>query len=364
MRKIKDKELYVRVQRKKARRNAKRRLKDRRKRKRIGRILQGKDKRERKNWLRMFREYGDNRIRAPKILSLLNNTEETVRFLQRINSSWEKRKPVFVVLKDVEEIDHSATTVLLSLIHRFQVANIKFNGDFPKNQTANKILHESQFFERLESDHPSSKDYTMKRDNQIIGEAGTQTIDPKTALEIREDVSQTITGTPDYVFPTLHPSFIEVMQNTYEHAGEDEGTVHWWLSINHDKSNHTVTFHFIDFGRGIIDSVLNKENNRITKTFKEYAWLLFDTSKFPDIITRLLNNEHKESKVDYYRGKGIPSLKKALDNNRVKCLSIITNRAVVNVAQNITCVLQTDFTGTYITWVLNNECGKKLWNKK
>ena len=364
MRNIKNKELYVRTQRRKARRRAKRRLKGRKKRKQVRRILQGKNKRERKNWLQMFREYGDNRIRAPKVLSLLKNTEDTVQFLQRINSLWKKRKPVFVVLKDVAEIDHSATTVLLSLIHRFQVAHIKFNGDFPQNQDANRTLHESQFFERLGYDHPSSKDYTMKRDNQIIGEAGTQTIDPKTALEIREDVSQTITGISDYVFPTLHPTFIEVMQNTYEHASEDEGTVHWWLSINHNKSSRSVTFHFIDFGRGIIDSVLNKENNRITKTFKEFAWSLFNSYKFPDIITRLLNNEHKDSKVDYYRGKGIPSLKKALDNNRVKCLTIITNKAVVNIAQNTTSVLKTDFTGTYITWVLNDECEKKLWTKK
>lgn len=364
MKKIKDKEKYVRLQKKKERRNEKRRLKGKRKKKRIGQILQGKNKRERKNWLRMFREYGDNRIRAPRVLSLLDNTEETVRFLQRINSSWEKRKPVFVVLKEVEQIDHSATTVLLSLIHRFQVANIKFNGDFPKNQGANKILHESQFFERLESDHPSSRDYTMKRDNQIIGEAGTQTIDSNTALEIREDVSQTITGTPNYRFPALNPIFIELMQNTHEHAGEAEGTVHWWLSINHDKDNHSVTFHFIDFGRGIIDSVLNKDNHRITKVFKTYAWTLFKSNEFPEIIIRLLNNEHKEQKDDYYRGKGIPSLKKALDNDKTKCLSIITNKAVVNVAQNTTSVLQTDFTGTYITWVLNNECEKILWTKK
>lgn len=363
MRKIKNKEVYVRLQRRKARRNAKKRSRGRKKQKQIRRILQGKDKRTRKNWLRMFREFGDNRIRAPKVFSLLNNTEDTVRFLQRINSLWERRQPVFVVLKEVEQIDHSATTVLLSLIHRFQVANIKFNGDFPQDREANKILHESQFFERLESDHPSSRDYTVKRDNQIIGEAGTQTIDPKTSLEIREDVSQTITDTSDYVFPTLHPIFIEVMQNTYEHASEDEGTVHWWLSINHDKKNHSVTFHFIDFGRGIIDSVLNKENNRITKAFKQFAWSLFNANKFTDIITRLLNNEHKESKIDYFRGKGIPSLKKALDNNRVKCLSIITNRAVVDVAQDKVSVLQTDFTGTYITWVLSNECEKKLWNK-
>jgi len=181
MKKIRDKEKYVRLQRKKERRSIKRRLKGRRKRKKIRRTLQGKNKQAQKNWLRMFREYGNNRIRAPKTFSLLNNTEETVRFLQRINSLWERRRPVFVVLKDVEEIDHSATTVLLSLIHRFRVANIKFNGDFPQNNNANKILRESQFFERLETDYPSSKDYTVTRDNQIIGEAGTQTIDSNTA---------------------------------------------------------------------------------------------------------------------------------------------------------------------------------------
>ncbi len=364
MKRIRNKDLYVRLQRSKARHNNKRRQKCKFRKKLLKRLLQGKDKTTKENLIQILKDYGNNRIRAPKVLSLLNNTEETVRFLQRINTSWKQRKPVFVVLKEVEEIDHSATTVLLSLIHRFEVANIKFNGDFPKNREANKILHESQFFERLQSKHPSSKDYTVKRDNQIIGEAGTQTIDPKTALEIREDVSQTITGTPDYVFPTLHPSFIEVMQNTYEHASENEGSVHWWLSINHNKADHSVTFHFIDFGRGIVDSVLNKENYRITKTFKKIAWSFFNSNKYPEIIMGLLNNEHKESRDNYYRGKGIPSLKKALDNNRIKCLSIITNKAVVNVDQSKTSVLQTDFTGTYITWVLNNDCEKKIWIKK
>jgi len=363
MRKIKDKELYLRLQRRKERRNTKKRLKRKRQQKHIRRSLQGKDTSERKEWINIEKKYGGNRIRAPKILSLLRNTEKTVQFLQRINLSWKERRPVFVILTDVEEIDYSATTALLSLMHRFRVINIKFNGNFPQNQETRKILHESQFFEKLGSNYPSSKDYTVKRDNQIIGEAGTQTIDPNTELEIRKDVSQTITGSLKYVFPTLHPTLIEVMQNTYEHAGKDEGTVHWWLSINHNKDNRSVTFHFIDFGRGIIDSVLNKENDRITKKFKEIAWSLFNSGKFSDIIIGLLNDEHKEAKTAYYRGKGIPSLKKALDHKRIKCLSIITNKAVVNIEKNEINTLKTDFTGTYITWLLNNDCEKKIWTE-
>ncbi len=292
------------------------------------------------------------------------NTEETVRFLQRINALWQKRECVFVALKDVEIIDHSATTVLLSLIHRFRVANIKFNGDFPANQTANTIIQESQFFERLNMVRPSSKDYTIKRNNQIIGEAGTQTIDPNTSLAICDDVSQTITGSSKYVFPTLHPMFMELMQNTYEHAGEHKGTVHWWLSTNHDKDNKTVSFHYIDYGCGIIDSVLNKENNRIAKKFKRLAFSLFQKDQFSNIILRLLNNEHRESQTEYYRGKGIPSLKKSLDNKRLKCLNVVTNRAVVDAGNGVARDLSEDFTGTYISWMLDKDCEKKIWAKQ
>lgn len=362
MRKIKDKVSHLRLQRRRTRRNERQRRRRKKRIKHIRRLLHKKSKADQKSFLKTLHEYGENRVRAPKIFSLLSNTEETVRFLQRINSFWQKRKNVFIVLREVETIDHSATTTLLALVSRFHAIGAKVSGDFPANTVANKIIRQSQFFEQIQKISPSSKDYTLKRDNQIIGEAGTQTIDRETALSIREDVSQTITSSANYAFTTLHPMFMELMQNTYEHASEDAGTVHWWLSMNHDKDKKTVSFHFIDYGRGIVDSVLKKENNRITAAFKTLAITLFNANQSSDIISRLLKNEHK--KQTYYRGKGIPSLKEALDKKRIKCLSIITNKAFVDVAGNIARDLQTDFTGTYITWVLNNECEKKIWNKK
>ena len=83
MKKIKDKEFYIKIQRKREKHNLKRKLKGKKKQKQIRQLLQNKDENTRKNLVKIIGEYGDNRVKAPKNFSLLKNTEETIKLLQR-----------------------------------------------------------------------------------------------------------------------------------------------------------------------------------------------------------------------------------------------------------------------------------------
>ena len=117
-----------------------------RRKKHIRRLLQGKPL-SLHNDIKTRVRYND--VRAPEDFSFLTNTEETIDFLNRIESYFNKRKQVFVVLKNVKNIDHSAITVLLSLMYKFRVAKIKFNGDFPDDLKVKETIVDSQFFRKL-----------------------------------------------------------------------------------------------------------------------------------------------------------------------------------------------------------------------
>ena len=73
-----------------------------RRKKHIRRLLQGKPL-SLHNDIKTRVRYND--VRAPEDFSFLTNTEETIDFLNRIESYFNKRKQVFVVLKNVKNID-------------------------------------------------------------------------------------------------------------------------------------------------------------------------------------------------------------------------------------------------------------------
>lgn len=73
------------------------------------------------------------------------------------------------------------------------------------------------------------------------------------------------------------------------------------------------------------------------------------------ILNLILEGElHRTSTGHYYRGKGLPGIKTALERNQIDNLYIITNDAYGNVCKNKFVTLQHSFNGTFIYWELTS----------
>ena len=163
----------------------------------------------------------------------------------------------------------------------------------------------------------------------------------------------------------LQRTLIELMHNTNNWASSNAGSQeHWWISVNHDKENHKVHFHFVDYGQGILRSLERRSNPKIWSNFWNLLQNMVESNRKPEIIKSLLNGEHRTPEQrdhPYFRGKGLPSIRDALDRGQISNLQIITNDTYSDVQANKFISLSRDFNGTFVHWELEENNISEVW---
>jgi hypothetical protein len=293
------------------------------------------------------------RIKAPLNFSLLHNAEKVIDFVMKLKKQFDKRNKVFILMEHVENIDHSAIIILLSIMIRFKAERILFNGSFPSTPEVNNIFMSSGFFKVLK------KEYIVNQDRYKFGEPNTihshawKHVDDQLSFAIMEEISPKIVGHLG-VYKGLHRVLIELMQNSFNHAEPDkEGEKHWWLSVNLDEGNKVAKFSFVDYGVGIFESLNNK-----TETSKWYKWKelmgLFSSESNAEILLQILEGKlHQTVTGQDFRGKGLPGIKEAMDRNLISKLFIITNDVFADVSKNNYVTLNNNFQGTFVYWEID-----------
>ena len=97
--------------------------------------------------LERFRNY--EHIKAPANFSLINNTEEMLRFIAALNRAFEKHRKVYVKLHKLKSMTDDAIVLLLSNVLEFKNAKIDFNGSRPYDVSIARRLEKSGFFDIL-----------------------------------------------------------------------------------------------------------------------------------------------------------------------------------------------------------------------
>lgn len=302
-------------------------------------------------------------ISAPKDFSFLNKTDEIILFIIRLEECLIKKEKVFVNLRPVEYIDHSAITVLLSILNLFKQKKVGFNGNYPKNKTAYDLLLYSGFFKALyERDNIIT--YTIGKPNQMFTKINRKVI-PELGYYIMSEIGLTIHGEKKS-YKGMQRVLLELMMNTNNHAVLDKnGHERWCLSVNHDKIKKKVTFSFVDFGVGIFESLKHKPSNSLWSGFVEVIKTNFGFLQNHQLLKLLLNGEiHQTVTGKPFRGKGIPGIKQVADKNQISNLYVITNDAFGDVNNNIYKKLDVPFSGTFVAWEINQQNEYLDWNKE
>lgn len=297
---------------------------------------------------------GYKKIKAPTILSFIDNPEEVIDFINNLKYYFEDKKKVFVVLKDVKKINYDAIVVLLSIMVKFKAHGIDFNGDFPYDRAANKILRESGFFQNLFKQFEDKDRYELGKQNNIHTHAW-KNVDPTLGDSIIKQASKAIWG-EERRCQGVQRALIELMLNTNNHADiAKEGEKHWWLSLNNRKEEKMSCFSFVDFGVGIFESLNNKKEG---SKFFGWAEKLIKRAKHgnnAELLKLILNGDlHETVTGKHYRGKGLPGINEAMKRNQISNLYIITNDVYGDIANNSYRMLKNSFSGTFLYWELNS----------
>lgn len=339
--------------------------------KRHRRKLVSKAKQHKKRYLRQGKtkyqitqenlKKGYTTLTSPQHFSFIEEPEKTIKFINRLENLYLRRQSVFVDLKNIRSLDHSAVAVLVSVMFSFKSRNIAFNGNFPLNKELAKILIDSGFFKYLSKPIGNKIEYTIGKENQIFARANKE-VNSELGLIVMAEVSNTIWGT-NRTCKGLQRTLLELMQNTNNHADlEEKGAKHWWLSVNHDKKCKKVSFYFVDYGVGIFESLKSKPNGN-----KWFGWFEKLKNKLQyggndEVLRLLLNGDmHMTVTGQHFRGKGLPGLKEVLDRNQISNLRIISNNVYADIDKEKFFRLSNEFSGTFVTWELNKDNINAPW---
>lgn len=299
----------------------------------------------------MFGKTAYKNIVAPSKFCIKDNPNEVVRFINKLNTNFEKHISTFVDLSKVIDISHDAIVVLLSIMYQFKKHRIKFNGNFPDDPKCRAILSQSGFLSNLYEKQDVKYDTNAKTRN-IIRKHGKEALG-EVAEELIKISSQNIWSTTCRC-QGVYRILIELMQNTHAHAHIDKaGAENWWLSVNYDSEYNKACFSFVDYGIGVFTSLeKKKESERFYGILSEIKKAIIDPSN-AKVLERILDGDlHKTATGQSYRGKGLPGIKTALIRNQISNLYIITNDAYANVCNNEYQKLSHAFDGTFVYWEL------------
>lgn len=295
-------------------------------------------------------------VHAPRELSMISNTEQTLEFISELENYFNKRKKVFVDLSHVRKLGNGAILVLLSQMIKFKSNGIDFNGNFPKDNRCRKQLKDSGFIPNLYEITCEEEDkYVIGKEGNKIYTHGQKNVNPILSNDIISYTSERVWGTPQRCIG-VQRALIELMQNTNNHAAYNvTGEKHWWLCVDYDNSMNKVYFSFIDFGVGVFRSLENKQTDSKFYRVLEKLKNIYHYGDNAELLKLLLNGEvHKTASQDYYRGKGLPGIVKEFHNNSMSNLTIITNEAIARLATQEYKVLKNPLNGTFVAWEIDN----------
>ncbi len=306
---------------------------------------------------------GYKQIKAPSNLSLLNNEAVTLDFLRKLQVCYIAKKKVAVLLDDVVTLTTDGILVLLSSMVQYKAARIGFNGTKPQDEYISFKLESSGFFKHLYGAAMREQDrYSFKKMNNFIYTHGQKTVEASLADDLVKYASEVVWGEPRRC-PGIQTTLVELMHNTYDHAGEFKGEKHWWISVEHDEQAHEVTFSFIDFGVGIFRSLANKKQGEPL-----YGALDYIIHRFPLVTTEadrlklILEGKVRLTQFnEYYRGKGLRNIYMKYQRNYISDLSIISNFASFKAENDDYHSLRNEFIGTFISFKMNKNTHNLQW---
>lgn len=296
------------------------------------------------------------KVTAPPVLSFVQNPEEVSSFISNLGTCFNKRTPVWVVLKNVKEITYDGITVLLSVVIRFKSNQIRFNGDLPSDTGVRQTLQESGFFDHLLNENFRDRDTYALTSKSLIHTHAMRNVDSVLGQKIIESASETVWGQRRRC-PGVQRAFIELMLNTNNHASlEKEGEKHWWLSVKHIKEEGRVKFSFVDYGVGVFHSLKNKRPGSKFFDILERLQERFRYGNNADVLKLIFQGElHRTATGKPFRGKGLPGIYEALEKNKISNFVMITNNVFFNSLRKEYRILSNEFQGTFVYWELTQQ---------
>lgn len=285
------------------------------------------------------------RLIAPRIFSLMQNPEDSLEFFDNFERACRDSPRIIIDTSRVEIVTVEALLLLLANIKRSSQRCGRIGGNEPTNAKVRKIFAQSGFY-----------DFFAKQPRAYQKQHNTGLLKRREGKRVRESVcAELVHYTSIQLFGTkrknggLYRALIECMANTRDHAkiGVSDPEA-WWVTVFYDDETHIAHFAFLDTGVGIFKSA------RLQGFLKQLG-RFFNVVTRPDVLVDILDANLGSRTNLPYRGKGLPSIRRALDRKQIRNLKILTNDALLDATSRKGITLDHSFRGTCLTWEIHRD---------
>ena len=280
-------------------------------------------------------------IIAPEVFSFIENPEALLACMSNMHQVARQRKSVFLDLANIKVLSCDAITLLLS-----NISNPKFmlghrcTGNVPNEPALAAVLKQSGFYS-----HVRSANRGASADQDTIFRRRGKKVELKYVEKILTFATTLVYGNKTKV-GGVYRALIECMANTRDHAS-DVAKQHeaWWTSVYFDEERGVACFSFLDNGVGVFKS-------RKIMSLMDKLVRVFGAQPNTRILREILEGKLASSTGLPYRGKGLPSIFRAMNRGQLARLTIITNDVYAAVSQGNYRYLKPSFRGTFLYWEL------------
>lgn len=279
-------------------------------------------------------------IPVPKVFSLSDSPDETIKFLYDLRSLLRSKKyRVHIDLKPIQTIHPGAVAAFVAVMDS---AGETVSGNVPLDEECRRRLDDFGFFEFVKGvPNLGTRSGTIR-----FGQTGIE-VDSNAIHEIIQFGLRKLDTSPSKHGPS-YSAFVEATANTFQHASSEnrkERKVKWWAGAYYDEEKQAVCFTAVDLGVGIFRSFnwrQKREISRLSALDKGEA-------------LRMLLERHISSRTrDRHRGRGLPNLRDACLDGRIGNLLILSNNSLALVDRHSYRQLEHEFRGVVVYWEVAN----------
>lgn len=279
--------------------------------------------------------------RAPPKFSLINNTNEVLKYFIDAEKLFRKKYKLNLNIDDVEELTPDAISLLVASVNDKDFHhNSGYKGDAPKKPELKKIFKESGFYNFVRS-----RGFKKASDGNLLHKEMNTKVMPVLAMKAALTGIRHTFGN-ERPYEPLYNILIECMSNTNNHASlKGKEKCNWWLYVCNDPETGNTSYSFLDLGVGIFDSVVVQG---YIKNFFKGTMVYKNIRLVDDLLAGKIQSRIDED--NEIRGKGIPQIVEYSQKETFKEFYIITNDVKINLKTSGREQLKYNFSGTFLYW--------------
>ena len=290
------------------------------------------------------------KINVPENLQLFDNTEETLRFCNKMADYLSKPgTSVFVDFDNLRSFSIDVLTLIWSIMES-KNHDTNVNGNLPRDEKVASEFKESGFFSRKFDVQPRN---LPKPTGLILAKYSENKVQPETAEEL-VDFAKKHTDIDNDCLSACFKTLIELMINTHNHAStiENKSTnrksnlKNWFVSV-HCKQGK-ANFVFLDLGVGILNSASAKSK------LKRLGVSILSYGSIP-LLKDAFNEKMRSITGKPGRGLGLSRIRENSRNGLLSDFRVLTSNIIGSVPDLEFKKIDRYFDGTAFSWTLSSE---------